>query len=293
VVSPVTRRLVVSAAQGEHAVSERRACSAFGFARSSQRYVCCKAEDAGLRARLVQLAHERRRFGYRRLHILLKREGWAMNSKKTYRIYREAGLSVRKRKGRKRAIGTRAPLPRAERPNHIWSLDFMSDALEEGRRFRILGVMDQYGRQCLNLTADTSISGKRVARELDRLIERYGKPDIIVSDNGTELTSKAMLQWAADNKVNWHYITPGRPAENGYTESLNGKIRDECLNEHVFTSLNHAKAVLREWRHDYNHVRPHSSLNYQTPNEFMNNRKENRISSLIKHRQSDIQILRL
>ena len=194
-----------------------------------------------------------------------------MNIKKTYRLYREEGLAVRKRRGRKRAIGTRKPLPQAAFANQVWSLDFMSDAFDDGRRFRILGVMDQYGRQCLDLTADTSISGRRVARELDRLIEHYGKPAVIVSDNGTEFTSKAVLQWASDNKIDWHYITPGKPTENGFTESLNGKIRDECLNEHLFRSLSHAKDILQDWRQDYNYVRPHSSLNYQTPMEFLNN----------------------
>lgn len=247
---------------------ERRSCYALGFARSTQRYVSMR-DDAALRQRLRELAAERRRFGYRRLHILLRREGWAINHKKLYRIYKEEGLSVRKRTGRKRAIGTRMKLPQAQRRNHIWSLDFMSDALEDGRRFRILGVMDQYGRRCLELVADTSISGQRVARELDRLVAIHGKPAIIVSDNGTELTSKAILQWAADNNVQWHYITPGKPSENGFTESLNGKIRDECLNEHLFRSLNHARAILDAWRQDYNHIRPHSSLNYQTPMEFL------------------------
>jgi putative transposase len=248
-------------------------------------------DDSVLCTRLRELAAQRRRFGYRRLHILLKREGWAMNIKKTYRIYCDEGLSVKQRKGRKRAIGTRTPLPQAQYRNHIWSLDFMSDALEDGRRFRILGVMDQYGRPCLDLTADTSISGKRVARELDRLVERYGKPAIIVSDNGTEFTSKAILQWGADNNVQWHYITPGKPSENGFTESLNGKIRDECLNEHVFTSLSHAKEVLENWRQDYNYVRPHSSLNYQTPMEFLgkiNGMMDASIIPLISHQQSDI-----
>ena len=267
-VSPASRRQAVSAARAGHSVSERRACRALGFARSSQRYASCK-DDAGLCERLVTLAGERRRFGYRRLHILLRREGWAINIKKTYRIYREAGLSVKRRKGRKRAIGTRTPLPQALHPNHVWSLDFMSDALEDGRRFRILGIMDQYSRPCLDLIADTSLSGHRVVRELDRLIGRYGKPDIIVSDNGTELTSKAVLQWAAEHNVQWHYITPGKPSENGFTESLNGKIRDECLNEHLFRSLSHAKVVLESWRMDYNHIRPHSSLGYRTPAEFL------------------------
>ena len=154
------------------------------MARSSQRYQSAQG-DVALHARLKELARQRCRFGYRRLHVLLRREGWAINLKKTYRIYGEEGLSVTKRKGRKRAVGTAMPLPTAQRVNHIWSLDFMSDALEDGRRFRILGVMDQYGRRCLDLSADTSISGVRVARELDRLVEHYGKPDTIVSDNGT------------------------------------------------------------------------------------------------------------
>lgn len=266
--SPASRRHAVLSAQADHNVSQRRACAAFGFARSSQRYIS-STDDAVLCERLVTLAGERRRFGYRRLHILLRREGWAINIKKTYRLYREARLSVRRRKGRKRAIGTRIPLPQAAHPNHVWSLDFMSDALEDGRRFRILGIMDQYARLCLDLIADTSLSGHRVVRELERLIRQYGKPDVIVSDNGTELTSKAVLQWAAEHDIQWHYITPGKPSENGFTESLNGKIRDECLNEYLFRNLNHARIVLETWRKDYNHVRPHSSLNYQTPMEFL------------------------
>ena len=294
-VSPSLRRQLVTCAQEAYEVSERRACAVFSISRSAHRYKTTR-DDSILCTRLVELAAQRRRFGYRRLHILLKREGWAMNVKKTYRIYRDEGLSVKKRKGRKRAIGTRTKLPQAQHVNHIWSLDFMSDALEDGRRFRILGVMDQYGRPCLSLTADTSISGKRVARELDRLVERYGKPEIIVSDNGTEFTSKAILQWVSDNKVQWHYITPGKPSENGFTESLNGKIRDECLNEHLFTSLSHAKDILEEWRKDYNYVRPHSSLNYKTPMEFLgktNGMMDASIIPLISHQQSDIHQSRL
>lgn len=262
------RCTVVTVTRQEHELSERRLCRAFGFSRSSQRYQTVK-DDEALCKRLRELAVERRRFGYRRLHILLRREGWAINHKKLYRLYKEEWHCVRKRKGGKHAIGTRTPLPTAMRGNHIWSLDFMSDALDDGRRFRILGVMDQYGRQCLDLTADTSISGTRLVRELGRLMECHGKPDIIVSDNGTEFTSKVVLGWAADNDIQWHYITPGRPSENGFTESLNGKIRDECLNEHLFRSLNHARIIMEEWQQDYNHIRPHSSLNYMTPMEFL------------------------
>ena len=169
-------------------------------------------------------------------------------------------------------------------------------SLEDSRRFRILGVMDQYGRQCLDLVTDTSISGPRVARELDRLVAIHGKPATIVSDNGTELTSKAILAWAAETQVQWHYITPGKPQQNGFTESLNGKIRDECLNEHLFRSLNHARAILEAWRQDYNYVRPHSSLNYQTPMEFLakiNGMMDASIIPLISANQSGIKHARL
>jgi len=211
------------------------------------------------------LASERRRFGYRRLAILLKRKGYSCNLKKVYRLYREEGLMVKRRKGRKRALGARQPLPKSDRINQVWSLDFVSDALSCGRRFRILGVMDQCSRECLALVADTSISGARVVRELDILLAQRGKPLCIVSDNGTELTSRAVLQWAQDHTIDWHYITPGKPTENGFTESLNGKLRDEFLNEHWFSTLAEARNLMEVWRHDYNNVRPHSSLNYRTP----------------------------
>lgn len=266
-VSPSQRRKAVAEARAFCDISERRACAGLGFSRSTQRYRSVR-DDAALRQRLRELAVERRRFGYRRLHILLGREGFCANRKKVYRLYREEGLAVRRRKGRKRAIGTRAPLPAPDSIGQVWSLDFMSDALSDGRRFRVFGVMDQCSRECLALVADTSLPGTRVARELDALAERYGVPGAIVSDNGTELTSQAVLKWAAKRKIEWHYITPGRPSENGYTESLNGKIRDECLNEHWFGSLREAKEIIENWRQDYNTVRPHSSLYYQTPAAF-------------------------
>jgi putative transposase len=237
------------------------------MARSSVRYRA-RREDRPLRERLKALAAERRRFGYRRLAILLRREGLQANLKKIYRLYREEGLAVKRRKGRKRAAGARSPLPRAERVNQVWSLDFLSDALADGRRFRILGVVDQFSRECLALVADTSLTGLRVVRELEALVQGRGRPTLIVSDNGTELTSRAVLQWAASRAIAWHYIRPGKPTENGFTESLNGKIRDECLNEHWFASLAEARRILAAWREDYNHVRPHSSLNYQTPAAF-------------------------
>lgn len=227
-----------------------------------------RRDDATLRQRLRELSAERRRFGYRRLHILLKREGWTLNWKKLYRLYKEEGLTVRKRGGRKRAIGTRAPMPIPQGPNQRWSLDFVSDFVSDGRRIRVLCVIDDFSRECLATVVDTSLSGIRVARELDRIAELLGHPCMIVSDNGTELTSNAILKWGQDRQVEWHYIAPGKPMQNGFVESFNGKLRDECLNEHLFDTLRHARRIIAAWRSDYNHQRPHSSLNGLTPKEY-------------------------
>jgi putative transposase len=232
------------------------------------RYRRRRKDDAADRELLRALAAERRRFGYRRLREMAKRKGRRMNLKKVYRLYREEGLAVRRRRGRKRALGTRAPLRQASRPNEIWVLDFMSDVLQAGRRFRVFNVEDQLTREGLVAEVDTSLPGLRVVRALDRLVAARGKPAMIVSDNGTELTSNAMLRWAEDNGVEWHYIAPGKPQQNGFMESFNGKLRDECLNEHVFASLAEARRIIEAWRIDYNTVRPHSSLDYLTPEEF-------------------------
>src|ERR1700720_3844808 len=215
------------------------------------------------------IAHERRRFGYRRVHILLKREGYMVNHKKLFRLYREEKLAVRRRGGRKRAIGTRAPMMIPLAPNERWSLDFVSDQLTDGRRFRILAIVDDCTRECLALVADTSLSGRRVARELDDIIRRRGRrPDTIVSDNGTEMTSNAILGWADETGVGWRYIAPGKPQQNGFIESFNGRLRDELLNETLFRSLPHARAVLEVWRRDYNEQRPHSKLGWMTPRGY-------------------------
>jgi putative transposase len=214
------------------------------------------------------LAAHRRRFGYRRLHLLLKREGVEVNHKKLFRIYRDERLTVRKRGGRKRALGTRAPMTVPLAKNERWSLDFVSDALGCGRRFRILCVVDDFTRECLALLADTSLSGARVARELDALVKTRGRPAMVVSDNGTELTSMAMLRWQEETGVAWHYIQPGKPQQNGFVESFNGRLRDELLNETLFGSLGLARRIIEDWRIDYNGERPHTSLNGLTPNEF-------------------------
>ena len=233
--------------------------------RTSVRYRSRRGDDAELRSRLRELANQRRRFGYRRLHILLRREGLMINRKKTQRLYVEEGLVVRRRRGRKRAVGTRAPAPVIALPNQRWSLDFVHDQMVSGRRFRVLNVVDDVTRECLAAVPDTSISGQRVVRELDALIARRGKPGMIVSDNGTELTSNAVLAWCSEAEVEWHYIQPGRPMQNGYVESFNGRMRDELLNETLFLSLAHARVEIAAWVEDYNRERPHSSLGYETP----------------------------
>jgi putative transposase len=203
------------------------------------------------------IAQERRRFGRRRLHVLLKREGYVINHKKLFRLYREEKLAVRRRGGRKRAIGTRAPMTVPMAPNDRWSLDFVSDQLTDGRRFRILTVVDDCTRESLALVADTSLSGTRVARELDRLVMERGKPKMVVSDNGTD-----------QSRVAWHYIAPGKPMQNAFIESFNGRLRNELLNETLFTSLAQARVALGCWRTDYNDARPHSQLGWKTPSEF-------------------------
>jgi len=252
----------------EKGYSQRRACRLVGMDRKSFRYASTRADDGDIRKRLRELASERRRFGYRRLGLLLAREGVEMNHKKLYRLYKEERLVVRKRGGRKRALGTRAPMTVPQSRNQRWSLDFVSDALGDGRRFRILCVIDDFSRECLAAVVDNSLSGVRVARELDRIAEMRGLPCMVVSDNGTELTSNAMLKWQKERGVEWHYIQPGKPMQNGFVESFNGRLRDECLNEHLFASLKEARRIIEAWKIDYNTQRPHTSLDGLTPIEF-------------------------
>jgi putative transposase len=230
--------------------------------------------------RLRELASQRRRFGYRRLHILLTREGLLMNRKKLRRLYREERLQVRRRGCRKRALGTRAPMALPQGVNQRWSLDFLSDAFTDGRRFRILAIVDDFTRECLALIADTSLSGLRVARELDALIAIRGRPVMIVSDNGTELTSMAILRWSQEKQIEWHYIAPGKPQQNAFIESFNGRLRDELLNETIFASLCQAREALSLWRIDYNTVRPHSGLGNLTPAAYANTQNTQRNGAL-------------
>jgi putative transposase len=264
-VTPAARRTAVAHATETIRVGQRRACRAIGADRTTVRYRSRRPDDGPLRERLRSLASERRRFGYRRLHILLRREGMHMNHKKLRRLYAEERLQVRRRGGRKRALGTRAPMTIPRGPNQRWSLDFVSDTLTDSRRFRILAVVDDFTRECLTLVADTSLSGVRVGRELDAVIARRGRPATCVSDNGTELTGMAILRWSRETQVEWHYIAPGKPTQNAFVESFNGRLRDELLNETLFTSLAHARDALAAWKDDYNTVRPHSAIGNVPP----------------------------
>ena len=280
-VTPAAEREAIAHLKSDHEMSERRACKLLQCCRMTMRYASVRPDETVLRDRMKAIAHERRRFGYRRIHVLLKREGVTVNHKRLFRLYREEKLSVRKRGGRKRALGTRAPVLVRLLPNQRWSLDFVSDPFTDCRRFRVLTVIDDCTRECIALVADTSLSGQRVVRELSQLILQRGVPKMVVSDNGTEFTSNAILNWANEAKVEWHYIAPGKPTQNGFIrrpaavclqtakgESFNGKLRDEKLNDTLFSTLHQARVELATWRNDYNQHRPHSGLGWLTPSEF-------------------------
>jgi putative transposase len=228
-----------------------------------------------LRARLRELAGERPRFGYRRLHILLRRERtasgdlqWPVNHKRVYRLYREEGLAMRRLRRQRFRAAARVPLAVPAGANEMWTMDYTHDELSSGRKFRTLNLMDGYTREALGIEVDTSLPGLRVVRVLEQLRERRGVPAAIQVDNGTEFTSSVVDQWAHQHQVELHFIEPGKPTQNAFIESFNGKFRDECLNQNWFVDLRHAREVIEDWRVDYNTVRPHSSLGYRTPEEF-------------------------
>jgi putative transposase len=264
-VGPAAKREGVAHLRAVMGLSERRACAILGADRTMIRYRSRRPPEMELRMQIRDLANERKRFGYRRLFILLRQGGEPSGVNRIYRLYREEGLSVRKRRARRRAIGTRAPILVEAKANARWSLDFVHDQFASGRRFRVLNIVDDVTRECLAAIPDTSISGCRVVRELIALIERRGKPGLIVSDNGTEFTSNAVLSWAQEARVTWHFIAPGKPMQNGFCESFNGRMRDELLNETLFLGLDHAREKIAAWVDDYNNRRPHSALAYQTP----------------------------
>lgn len=264
-VGPAAKREAVAHLCNVLQMSERRACILVAADRKMIRYRSQRPPEVELRTRLRDLANQRRRFGYRRLFVLLRQQGEPSGVNRIYRLYREEGLTVRKRKTRRRAVGTRTPILVEAKVNARWSLDFVHDQFAFGRRFRILNIVDDVTRECLAAIPDTSISGKRVARELTALIDERGKPRMIVSDNGTEFTSNAILGWAKEHRVEWHYIAPGKPTQNGTIESFNGRMRDELLNESLFIDLEQARRLIDDWAADYNTARPHSSLGYKTP----------------------------
>lgn len=261
------RRTAVTLAMASADISERRACHYTGFARSSQRYHTRRPPRRELRERLHTLAILRPRWGYRRLHRLLRREGWTINRKTTQRVYREEGLHVRRRR-RKRVAVPRTPLATPTRPNERWSMDFVSDALGDGRKFRSLTLVDDLTRECPAIEVDVSLPGERVIRVLDRVAAVRGYPSTIVCDNGPEFRGEALDQWAHQHRVQLAFIQPGKPVQNAYIESFNGKFRDECLNEHWFVSLTDAQHTIEAWRVDYETTRPHSGLADRTPAEF-------------------------
>ena len=267
-VSPQAKREAVTHLMTAHPLGVTRACGLIGISRSLYRYQAKRPCDMALKDRLSELAAQKRRYGYRRLHVLLRREGWQHNAKRTYRVYHEAGLMVRKRK-RKRIAGVEriVKLPPLV-PNDSWSMDFVSDGLVDGRRVRCLNIVDDFTKQCLAIEVDTSLPGKRVVNVLQRLAESRGLPKGITVDNGPEFVSKALDEWAYAVGLQLRFIQPGKPQQNAYIESFNGKFRDECLNEHWFMSMRHARQLIEEWRQDYNAQRPHSAIGYQTPDQF-------------------------
>lgn len=238
-----------------------------GANRSTVRYSLQKQDESELKEEIKEIAYEKRRFGYRRIQMLLMRRGKKVNHKRVYRLYRNMGLKVLKRGGRKRALGLRKSANVVTRPNQRWALDFVQDALWDGRRIRLMPVIDVCTRKCLGIIVDSSLNGRRVVKTLEELIKEHGAPEEIISDNGTEFTSNIVLKWCHDRGQKWEYIQPGKPYQNGNAESFNGKLRDECLNENWFTNLEEARRLIEKWREEYNGLRPHSALNGRTPNE--------------------------
>ena len=253
-----------------HQLSERAACQLVSVSRTAYRYQVVDRNDGPLRARLKHLATEYPRYGYLMLHGLLKAEGLVVNKKRTYRLYTAENLQVRTKK-RKKLQRPRLPMLVPTQVNERWSMDFVSDQLSHGRRFRVFNIVDDYSREMVGQLVSVSITGQQVARFLTQLDEERGLPKSIVCDNGTEFTSKAMFFWSKEKQVKLNFIQPGKPTQNAFIESLNGKFRNECLNQHWFRSLDEARREINKWRDHYNHVRPHSSLNYLTPVAYAKN----------------------
>lgn len=268
-VGPAVKRAAFAAARDEHGLSERRACRLVGLSRMAARRAPIRGkDDTRLRERLLALAAERRRFGYRRLHVLLRREGWQVNRKRIERLYREERLKLRRRTKKRVPQEGRGGAWCPVAANQRWSLDFTEDALASGRKFRTANLKDDCTRECPAIEVDLSLPAERVAAMLERVGDARGFPDILVVDNGPELRGRVLEAWAWRRGVQLYFIDPGKPVQNAYIESFNGRFRDECLNLHWFVDLDEARAIIEAWRIDYNENRPHSSLGYRTPAEF-------------------------
>ena len=267
-VKPAAKKEVVHHLMQGYSVSLRRACRLLELNTSSYYYQTKPGNDEALRKALKAIASRRRRWGYRMLTCALRRQGFTDNHKRIYRIYREEGLQVPKRRKRKTAQWRGEKSTEAETKNDRWSMDFVSDQLANGRRFRTLNIVDDYTRESLAIEVDLSLGGERVCRVLDRLIETRGRPNRVLMDNGPEFTGKALDRWGYDRGVKLQFIEPGKPTQNAFTESFNGTFRNECLNEHWFIDLDEARALIEDWRIDYNTERPHSSLGGKPPEEY-------------------------
>ena len=248
---------------------QRRACQVLNFARSSYYYRSRANPQTELRVRLKDLATTRVRYGYRRLHVLLIREGWQINHKRVYRLYKQEGLSLRLKAGKKRVSVARVPLPPPTHPNECWSMDFMTDRLSDGRSFRLLTLVDNFSRISPAIEVDFSLTGKRVIEVLERLKSSGGLPRMIKVDNGSEFISKEVDQWAHQHGVKLEFSRPGKPIDNAFIESFNGRLRQECLDQHWFESLKEARRVVEDWKQEYNEERPHGALEYRTPSEYV------------------------
>jgi len=270
-VKPTQKRAVVEFFRVGYRVSERRACQVAAVARSSHRYQSQARDQTPLRQRLRELAAVRVRYGYRRLHVLLRREGWPINHKRVYRLYREEGLSIRVKHRKKRVSLPRIPLPPATVPHERWSIDFLTDSLVDGRRFRVMTIVDNVSRVSPAIEVDGSITGERVVTVLNQLKHRVGLPKRIAVDNGPEFISKALDAWAYRNQVTLEFSRLGKPTDNAYVESFNGHFRAECLDQHWFETLAEAKEVIEAWRVDDNEERPHRSLQQRTPAAMLAN----------------------
>lgn len=282
------KRIAIGKAIEKHGLSERHACRLVGLSRDSYRHPPqAPSENAQISAAIIDLAQARRRFGYRRIHDLLRPAFPCINHKRVYRLYSDANLAVRKRKKAKRPLSVRVPLQIAQRVNEVWSMDFVSDSLANGRRIKCLTVADDFSHACVDIAVDYGISGQYVTRILDQAAIFRGYPNAVRTDNGPEFTSRAFMAWALKHGIRPILIEPGRPTQNGYIESFNGKFRDECLNDHWFESLPQARATITDWRQDYNEVRPHSSCKRMPPARFAALHRPQKIDSNQQQQNED------